>query len=117
MLTLLNSNQPALINWHNLSTAQKNDLFLALKSKNENRGILSKIGRYLDMGLRNLSKLFCFGLAAKQQVVWASCHFEFFAIHGKLCLIISKCNFDFKKYMVDYFEKRFQFRHIYGLLS
>ena len=63
MLTLLNSNQPAFINWHNLSTAQKNDLFLALKSKFENRGILSKIARYLDMGLRNLSKLF--GIAAK----------------------------------------------------
>ena len=38
-----------------LSTAQKIDLFLAFKSKDENRGILSKIARYLDMGHANLS--------------------------------------------------------------
>ena len=67
-----------------LSTAQKNDWFLAFKSKDDNRGILSKIARYLDMGLRYLSIIVqnskLFGQAANLN-----------SDHGKLCLTMGNC--------------------------
>ena len=40
-----------------LSKAQKNDLFLAFKLRNETRGVFAKIARYLGMTQTNLNRM------------------------------------------------------------